>query len=154
MILKYPGKPATRRADFTSRPSRTGRFLFLSTSSCAKRIYAMDVESMRPTPPASTPSREPDQSEGITDEHRNGSITAIGIVLGFSLTFLSSWMHGPEPWDYIGIVILVTLASGIALQILSLSRLLILPRTPGLRHTLTDHNRAVALFLWGTALVS
>ena len=111
-------------------------------------------QSMDPTPPATTQEREVDLSEGITDEHRNGSITAIGIVLGFSLTFLSSWMHGPEPWDYTGIVILLTLASGIALQIISLRRLLILPQAPGLRHSLTDHNRAATLFFWGTALVS
>jgi len=92
--------------------------------------------------------------EGITDEHRNGSITAIGIVLGFSLTFFSSWMNGPEPWDYIGIAILLTLGAGIALQIISLRRLLILPQAPGLRHSVADHNRAVQLFFWGTALVS
>ena len=111
-------------------------------------------QSLDPAPPAATQKRELNGSEGITDEHRNGSITAIGIVLGFSLTFLSSWMHGPEPWDYTGIVILLTLASGIALQIISLRRLLILPQAPGLRHRLTDHNRAATLFFWGTALVS
>jgi len=111
-------------------------------------------QSLHPAPPAATQKRELNGSEGITDEHRNGSITAIGIVLGFSLTFLSSWMHGPEPWDYTGIVILLTLASGIALQIISLRRLLILPQAPGLRHSLKDHNRAATLFFWGTALVS
>lgn len=111
-------------------------------------------QGMDPPAPAAMQRREPNGSEGITDEHRNGSITAIGIVLGFSLTFLSSWMHGPEPWDYTGIVILLTVASGIALQIISLRRLLILPQAPGLRHSLTHHNRAATLFLWGTALVS
>jgi hypothetical protein len=111
-------------------------------------------QSLDPAPSAATQKHELNGSEGITDEHRNGSITAIGIVLGFSLTFLSSWMHAPEPWDYIGIVILLTLASGIALQIISLRRLLILPQAPGLRHSLTDHNRAATLFFWGTALVS
>ena len=111
-------------------------------------------QGMDPATPATTQGRELNRSEGITDGHRNGSITAIGIVLGFSLTFLSSWMHGPEPWDYTGIVILLTLASGIALQIISLRRLLILPQAPGLRHSLTDHNRAATLFFSGTALVS
>src|SRR5215472_2437639 len=105
-------------------------------------------------PPTTTQRRELMHSQGITDEHRNGSITAIGILLGFSLTFLSSWMHGSEPWDYPAIAILLMLASGIALQLISLRRLLFLPKAPGLRHSLTDHNRAVTLFLWGTALVS
>ena len=106
-------------------------------------------QGMDPPAPAAMQRREPNGSEGITDEHRNGSITAIGIVLGFSLTFLSSWMHGPEPWDYTGIVILLTVASGIALQIISLRRLLILPQAPGLRHSLTHHNRAATPLLVG-----
>ena len=117
-------------------------------------ILSSPPQSMDSVPPAAPQGRELNRSEGITDEHRTGSITAIGIVLGFSLTFFSSWMDGPEPWDYTGIVILLTLASGIALQIISLRRLLILPQAPGLRHSVADHNRAAKLFFWGTALVS
>jgi hypothetical protein len=114
----------------------------------------INTETIKTVDGSNDPNLTPRSPEGISDEHRNGSITAIGVVLGFSLTFLASWARDDDQWEYSDILILLTLASGIAMQMISLRRLLILPRTPGLRHSVTDHNKAAKLFLWGTALVS
>ena len=40
--------------------------------------------------------RSPD---GIDSTFRNGSVTAIGVVLGFSLAFLSHWVEQPGGWE-------------------------------------------------------
>lgn len=96
---------------------------------------------------------EPEREPGISDEQRNGSITAIGIVLGFSLTFMASWPQGDDPWEASGIAILAILGVGIILQIVSLWQLLVLPNTRGLKHDRRAHNSAVRLFGVGMAVV-
>ena len=30
---------------------------------------------------------------------RNGSVTVVGVVVGFSLTYLTSWASRPSPWQ-------------------------------------------------------
>ena len=66
---------------------------------------------------------QPDIPERIADTHRNGSRTAIGIVLGFSLTFLSTWSQSPGEWKTEGIPVILLLLAGIAVQFTSLYRL-------------------------------
>lgn len=89
----------------------------------------------------------------ISDEHRNGSITAIGIVLGFSLSFLASWSLDEQPWNFWSLPVLAFLSAGIALQMKALYDLLRLPNIKGSKHTTAYHNKAALLFLLGTCSV-
>ncbi len=55
---------------------------------------------------------------------RNGTLTVVGIVLAFSLGFVSHWAGNPVPWQpYDGFALFPILA-GIGLQIKSLAALL------------------------------
>ena len=55
---------------------------------------------------------------------RNGSMTAVGIVLGFSLSFITSWGANPVPWQVIDLFAVVPLLAGIAFQIWAFAVLL------------------------------
>lgn len=55
---------------------------------------------------------------------RNGSMTAVGIVLGFSLSFITSWGANPVPWKAIDLFAVVPLLAGIAFQIWAFATLL------------------------------
>lgn len=67
---------------------------------------------------------EPEQPEKIESTFRSGSLTAVGIVLGFSLSFLSRWAANPNTWSRVDIIPLVLLATGIGLQLKAFSNLL------------------------------
>jgi uncharacterized membrane protein YczE len=67
---------------------------------------------------------EPEQPEKIESTFRSGSLTAVGIVLGFSLSFLSRWAANPNAWSRFDIIPLVLLATGIGLQLKAFSNLL------------------------------
>ena len=60
---------------------------------------------------------EPDPEEKIDATFRNGSLTAAGIILGFSLSFIGRWVSNPNDWSTIDIVPMVLLTIGIALQV-------------------------------------
>ncbi|SON56532.1 hypothetical protein HDIA_2991 [Hartmannibacter diazotrophicus] len=55
---------------------------------------------------------------------RNGSVTAVGIVSGFSLSFITRWATNPVPWDVLDVFALVPLIAGTALQVLAIHILL------------------------------
>ena len=48
---------------------------------------------------------------------RNGSMTAVGIILGFSLSFITRWGANPVPWQVVDLVAVVPLLAGIAFQV-------------------------------------
>jgi hypothetical protein len=60
----------------------------------------------------------------IDPAFRNGSLTVVGIVLGFSLSFAVQWATDPSPWTPLDVVAALLLVIGLALQISSLSKLL------------------------------
>ncbi|NLS04720.1 hypothetical protein HGP14_15290 [Rhizobium sp. P32RR-XVIII] len=60
---------------------------------------------------------EPGPEEKIDATFRNGSLTAAGIILGFSLTFLSRWVSNPNDWSRIDILPMLLLTLGIAIQV-------------------------------------
>ncbi len=62
--------------------------------------------------------------ERIDSTFRNGSLTAIGVVVGFSLGFLSSWATADGAWNWLDMVGVGFILVGIALQIWSLSGML------------------------------
>ena len=55
---------------------------------------------------------------------RNGTLTVSGIVLSFSLGFVTQWTNNPIPWGLQDLPTVLLLSAGIVLQIMSLVRLL------------------------------
>jgi hypothetical protein len=55
--------------------------------------------------------------EKIDATFRNGSLTAAGIILGFSLSFISRWVSNPNDWSRIDVLPMLLLTVGIALQV-------------------------------------
>ena len=88
---------------------------------------------------------QPEQIEAV---FRNGSVTVVGVIVGFSLTYLTSWASNPVPWQLHDLVAIVPLATGVVLQLFALSALL---NTNSLERPVYD--RAVRLFLIGLVLV-
>jgi hypothetical protein len=55
---------------------------------------------------------------------RNGTLTVSGILLSFSLSFVTQWANNPIPWTMSDLPTVVLLSAGIILQFLALIRLL------------------------------
>lgn len=55
---------------------------------------------------------------------RNGTITVVGIVLSFSLNFLTQWASNPIPWTLIDVPTVGLISAGILLQTMALLKLL------------------------------
>jgi hypothetical protein len=92
---------------------------------------------------------EPAEPEKIDATFRNGSLAAVGIILGFSLSFLSHWASNPLGWSRIDILPLTPLVLGIGLQVKALADLL---RRDSL--IATRYERAMRLFMIGLLLVA
>jgi riboflavin transporter FmnP len=87
--------------------------------------------------------------ETIDATFRNGSLTAISVVVGFSLSFLTRWAGLPGPWLTVDLVALPAIILGIVFQVAALAGLL---STRSL--LLRNYNRGVRLFLIGLVLVA
>jgi hypothetical protein len=92
---------------------------------------------------------EPAQPETIDATLRNGSLAAVGIILGFSLSFLSHWASNPLSWSRIDILPLTPMIIGIGLQVKALADLL---RRDSL--IAARYDRAMRLFMIGLLLVA
>ena len=92
---------------------------------------------------------EPDPEEKIDSTFRNGSLTAAGIILGFSLNFIGRWVSNPNDWSRIDIVPMVFLTIGIAIQVKVFADLLA-------RDSLiaAKYDRSRRLFLIGLVIVA
>lgn len=55
---------------------------------------------------------------------RNGTMTAVGIVLGFSLGFVTTWATNPGPWQPADALATIPLIAGIVFQTVALAKLL------------------------------
>ena len=97
----------------------------------------------------SRPHESASQTARIDSTFRNGSLTAIGVVVGFSLGFLSRWAALPGEWSRVDLVSVATITLGIALQIQALAELLSVKSL-----ILARYNRAVRVFLVGLILVA
>ena len=96
---------------------------------------------------ASCPS--PLSVPSIDSTFRNGSLTAIGVVVGFSLGFLSRWAGTPGEWSQADLFAVAAITLGIAFQIKSLADMLSVKSL-----ILTRYNRSVRIFLVGLVLVA
>lgn len=85
----------------------------------------------------------------IDPAFRSGSLTAIGIMVGFSLGFLTRWAAVPGSWSRADFSALAAITIGIALQILSLAMLLSIESL-----ILANYNRMIRIFLTGLVLVA
>ena len=92
---------------------------------------------------------EPGPEEKIDATFRNGSLTAAGIILGFSLNFISRWVSNPNDWSRIDILPMLFLTVGIALQVKVFADLLA-------RDSLiaAKYDRSRRLFLIGLGIVA
>ena len=89
------------------------------------------------------------EGEAIDATFRNGSLTAISVVVGFSLSFLTRWAGLSGPWLTVDLVALPAIVLGIVVQITALARLLSIHSL-----LLRNYNRAVSLFLLGLGFVA
>lgn len=55
---------------------------------------------------------------------RNGTLTVMGIMLAFSLSFLTQWANNPIAWGLIDLPTIGLISGGILVQLVSLIRLL------------------------------
>ena len=95
------------------------------------------------------PSTVPGQEKTIDSTFRSGSLTAISVLVGFSLSFLTRWAASPGPWRAGDLFALSAIVLGIAFQIAALASLLAIHSL-----LLRNYNRAVKVFLAGLALVA
>ena len=80
---------------------------------------------------------------------RNGSLTAISVLVGFSLSFLSHWAGTPGQWHVADLIAVTPIVIGIGLQIWALSSMLFISSLIAEKYM-----RAVRLFLAGLAIVA
>jgi hypothetical protein len=73
---------------------------------------------------ASDPNSPREPVPRIDSTFRNGSLTAMGIVLGFSLGFTVQWATDDSPWMVTDYIEAVALALGVGLQIKALAEML------------------------------
>lgn len=95
------------------------------------------------TPDAPVP---PPKIEAI---FRSGSITAISVMVGFSLGFLSRWGGIPGEWARSDVFAVFAITLGIVLQIKSLIDLLSVKSL-----ILAHYERAIRIFVIGLILVT
>ncbi|MBA1157181.1 hypothetical protein [Microvirga mediterraneensis] len=91
---------------------------------------------------------ESEELQRVDSTFRNGSITAIGVVVGFSLGFLSRWSAVPGEWTRSDLVSVALITVGLALQVKALADLLLVSSLQFKRY-----NRSVRFFLTGLILV-
>ena len=85
----------------------------------------------------------------IDSTFRNGSLTAMGVVVAFSLGFLSRWAGLPGSWTISDVFAVAAITLGIALQVKALVDMLSIRSLVVVRY-----NRTVRVFLAGLILVT
>ena len=97
-------------------------------------------------PPAPKEPVPPPKIEGI---FRSGSLTAISVVLGFSLGFLVRWSGLPGRWAESDIFAVIAITIGIAVQIRALIVLLAVDSM-----IVSQYQRAIRIFIVGLTIVA
>lgn len=95
------------------------------------------------------PPKSASGDERIDATFRNGSITAVGILTGFSLGYVSQWVSDPSPWDIYDLFAVCPMILGIIMQVIALAALLSVSSL-----YLAHYNRAKATFLIGLCLTA
>jgi len=92
--------------------------------------------------------------ERISDTERNGSITALGVLLGFSIAILGEWSNRPGKWELVGAIPLLFYGSSVALQVLALYRALQVPREMQAQHRRTINLAVIGLVVMFAGFLS
>jgi hypothetical protein len=98
---------------------------------------------------ADEPKPDTKREERIDSTFRNGLVTAVGVILAFSLGFLNQWVSSPIDWSLYDVAAAVPLALGIVLQAKALADLLATTSLVA-RH----YDRARRIFMVGFCLVA
>ena len=80
---------------------------------------------------------------------RNGTLTAVSVLLGFSLSFLARWAGLPGQWTRLDLWAVAAISAGIVLEVASVAALLFVGSL-----ALRRYNGAIRLFLVGLGLVA
>ncbi len=94
-------------------------------------------------------SAETEAPARIEATFRSGTLTAVGIIVGFSLGFLTRWAGVPGAWSNFDFAGLAAIVVGIAAQMTALVMLLSVNSL-----LLASYNRAVRVFTAGLILVA
>jgi hypothetical protein len=89
------------------------------------------------------------QRTTIDSTFRNGSLTAVGVVVGFSLGFLSRWAGLPGAWADSDVFAVLAITGGIGLQIKALAELLSIGSL-----IVSRYKRSIRIFIAGLVLVA
>jgi hypothetical protein len=108
---------------------------------------ASNVMAGDPSPQAA--ERQEAKPATIDSTFRNGSLTAIGIIVGFSLGFLSRWAALPGKWTVSDLTAVGAIFVGVLLQVKGLADLLSVTSL-----VLANYNRSVRIFLVGVVFVA
>lgn len=108
--------------------------------------FCLSCLSSQPRP---RPMSEPQTDEKIDATFRNGSLTATGIILGFSLNFISLWVSNPNDWSRVDLLPMAFLTVGIAIQVKVFADLLARDSLLAVKY-----DRARRLFLIGLSIVA
>lgn len=84
----------------------------------------------------------------ISATERSGSITALGVLLGFSIAILGDWSNRPGKWELVGAIPLFLYGSSVALQVVALYRALQVPR-----EIQENHRRTINLAVIGLVVM-
>jgi hypothetical protein len=89
------------------------------------------------------------QPASIHPQFRNGSLTAVSVLAGFSLSFLSRWAGTPGEWHAADLMAVTLIVVGSGLQIWALASMLFVSSLIAEKYT-----RAIRVFLAGLVFVA
>ena len=98
-----------------------------------------------------TPAAEHGAPQPASIHHlfRNGSITAVSVLAGFSLSFLSRWAGTPGEWHAADLIAVTLIVIGSGLQLWALASMLFVSSL-----IVEKYTRAIRVFLVGLVTVA
>lgn len=97
----------------------------------------------------SLPPMDPSVAKRLDPAFRNGSVTAIGVVLAFSLGFLNNWAAATVEWIPGDLFAVASIAVGIVFQVVAMAGMLAIESLEEAKY-----RRLIRIFMIGLALVS
>jgi magnesium-transporting ATPase (P-type) len=94
-------------------------------------------------------TEDPDDNKPVEVLFRNGNVTVMGIIIAFSLGFVTQWAANPVPWNANDTFAIAPMVTGIVLQLVALWSML---RLRSLQRPV--FRRANATFMTGLVLTS
>ena len=115
----------------------------------SQALGASDAQNPAKAGQASGPEAPIPERTTIDSTFRNGSLTAMGVVVAFSLGFLSRWAGLPGSWTGSDIFAVAAITLGVSLQVKALVDMLSVRSLIVVRY-----NRSVRVFMAGLILVT